>query len=145
MIGLIQRVSCARVEIDKKVTSKINYGILALIGVEKFDTEKSATKLLSRVLEYRIFADNKGKMNLSLSETNGALLLVPQFTLAANTSKGARPSFSSAADSDKGRELFNYLVDQARLRYDKVASGKFATDMKISLTNDGPVTFWLQV
>ena len=145
MIGLIQRVSQAHVEVDKQIISQVKHGVVALIGVERSDTENSADKLLRRILNYRIFPDAEGKMNLGLTEIDGELLLVPQFTLAADTKKGMRPSFSSAAAPEQGEKLFDYLVDQARNSYSKVQCGKFGADMKVSLINDGPVTFWLHV
>jgi D-aminoacyl-tRNA deacylase len=144
VIGLIQRVSRACIEVDKQIISQINHGILALIGIERSDTQKTADKLLRRLLDYRIFQDTEGKMNLCLSEVDGALLLVPQFTLAADTKKGMRPSFSSAAAPEQGQALYDYLVVQARSRYTRVKSGIFGAYMQITLTNDGPVTFWLQ-
>ena len=145
MIALIQRVSEARVMVAGETIGNIGPGIVALIGVEKADTEATATRLLERILGYRIFADNEQKMNLSLRDISGGLLLVPQFTLAANTSKGMRPSFTSAAAPVDGERLFSYLVQQAQQQHQPVATGEFGADMKVSLINDGPVTFWLQV
>ena len=145
MIALIQRVTHASVVVDGETIGAIDTGILALIGVEKTDTEAEAERLLERILGYRIFADADDKMNLSLSDVNGGLLLVPQFTLAASTSKGMRPSFSSAAEPAEGQRLFDYLQQQARRQHEPVVAGHFGADMKVSLTNDGPVTFWLQV
>jgi D-tyrosyl-tRNA(Tyr) deacylase len=145
MIALIQRVSEARVMVAGETIGNIGPGIVALIGVEKADTEATATRLLERILGYRIFADNEQKMNLSLRDISGGLLLVPQFTLAANTSKGMRPSFTSAAAPVDGERLFSYLVQQAKQQHQPVATGEFGADMKVSLINDGPVTFWLQV
>ena len=145
MIALIQRVSEARVMVAGETIGNIGPGIVALIGVEKADTEATATRLLERILGYRIFADNEQKMNLSLRDISGGLLLVPQFTLAANTSKGMRPSFTSAAAPVDGERLFSYLVQQAKQQHQPVATGQFGADMKVSLINDGPVTFWLQV
>ena len=145
MIALIQRVSEARVMVTGETIGNIGPGIVALIGVEKADTEATATRLLERILGYRIFADNEQKMNLSLRDISGGLLLVPQFTLAANTSKGMRPSFTSAAAPVDGERLFSYLVQQAKQQHQPVATGEFGADMKVSLINDGPVTFWLQV
>jgi D-tyrosyl-tRNA(Tyr) deacylase len=144
MIALIQRVSEAGVMVDGETIGNIGPGIVAMIGVEKADTEATATRLLERILGYRIFADAEQKMNLSLRDISGDLLLVPQFTLAANTSKGMRPSFTSAAPAD-GERLFSYLVQQAQQQHQPVATGEFGADMKVSLINDGPVTFWLQV
>lgn len=145
MIALIQRVTEAKVMVEGETIGAIGTGILALIGVEKADTEAMAKRLLERMLGFRIFADAEDKMNLSLGDIGGGLLLVPQFTLAANTSKGMRPSFSSAAAPADGERLFDYLLQQAQTQHTIVAAGRFGADMKVSLTNDGPVTFWLQV
>lgn len=145
MIALIQRVQHASVVVDGNTIGAIDEGILALIGVEKDDDETKAKRLLERLLNYRIFADSDDKMNLSLRDTNGGLLLVPQFTLAADTQKGNRPSFSSAASPEQGQQLFNFFVAQANKAHEKIATGQFGADMKVSLLNDGPVTFWLQV
>ena len=145
MIALLQRVTNAKVVVEGKTVGEIESGILALIGVEKTDTEEQADRLLERILGYRIFADSEDKMNLSLKDTSGGLLLVPQFTLVANTEKGMRPSFSSAASPAEGKRLFAYLLQQARHLYSQVEAGQFGADMQVSLTNDGPVTFWLQV
>ena len=145
MIGLIQRVSRAQVDIDGVTVGQIGCGIALLLGVEKADTPATAERLLERVLGYRIFADAQGKMNLSLREVAGELLIVPQFTLPADTRKGTRPSFTPAAPPDQGRYLFEYFTDQARSQLEGVQTGVFAADMQVSLTNDGPVTFWLQV
>ncbi len=145
MIGLIQRVSQAQVAIDRVTVGQIERGILLLLGVEKADTEAQADRLLERVLGYRIFPDAQGKMNLSLREINGGLLIVPQFTLPADTRKGMRPSFTPAAPPAQGAALFNYFTAQARPQLLTVQTGVFAADMQVSLTNDGPVTFWLQV
>lgn len=145
MIALIQRVTSASVVVDGETVGAIGQGILALIAVEKTDTEVTAKRLLERILGYRIFADADDKMNLNLQEINGGLLLVPQFTLAADTNKGMRPSFSSAAAPAEGERLFGYLLQQAHGQHQPVAAGCFGADMKVSLTNDGPVTFWLQV
>lgn len=145
MIALIQRVTHASVVVNDEVVGQIGPGILALIGVEKGDNEAHADRLLQRLLGYRIFADDQGKMNLCVKDTNGGLLLVPQFTLAADTRKGMRPSFSSAASPQSGEQMFEYLLGQAKQQYPVVASGRFGADMQVSLVNDGPVTFWLQV
>ena len=123
----------------------IENGLLVLLGVEQGDSEREADRLLERLLGYRVFADAAGKMNLSVQDIAGGLLLVPQFTLAADTNKGMRPSFSSAADPEEGRRLFDYVVQQARAKHSPVEAGRFGADMKVSLTNDGPVTFWLRV
>jgi len=144
MIGLIQRVKHASVAVDGEVIGQIDQGLLALVGVQKHDDKASADKLLKRMLSYRVFADTEDKMNLSLSDIGGGLLLVSQFTLAADTQKGARPSFSSAASPDLGRELFEYVVNQARAQHPVVETGRFGADMQVSLLNDGPVTFWLE-
>ena len=144
MIALIQRVSHASVSVNGISIGKIEQGILALIGVEKEDSEHNANKLLHRLLGYRIFSDENDKMNLNLNDIEGELLLVPQFTLAANTKKGLRPSFSSAAPPAHGEKLFDYFVSQTKDQYQNVESGKFGADMQVSLCNDGPVTFWLQ-
>ncbi|HID80870.1 MAG TPA: D-tyrosyl-tRNA(Tyr) deacylase [Chromatiales bacterium] len=144
MIGLLQRVSRAEVKINGKSTGKINRGLLVFIGVEKKDTEMDADRLLERLLAYRVFPDSDDKMNLSLQDIQGGLLLVPQFTLAANTKKGRRPSFASAAPQVLGEKLFNYLLHEAKEKYAHVASGQFGADMQVHLINDGPVTFWIQ-
>ena len=144
MIGLIQRVKHASVAVDGEVIGQIDQGLLALVGVQKHDDKASADKLLKRMLSYRVFADAEDKMNLSLSDIGGGLLLVSQFTLAADTQKGARPSFSSAASPDLGRELFDYVLNQARTQHPIVETGRFGADMQVSLLNDGPVTFWLE-
>lgn len=145
MIGLLQRVSSAQVVVDGAVAAEIERGLVVFVGVEAGDGEGEAERLLERLLGYRVFPDEDGRMNRSLREIRGGLLLVPQFTLAADTRKGARPSFSSAAPPETGRTLFEYLVEQARATYPAVQSGRFGADMKVTLTNDGPVTFWLQV
>lgn len=145
MIALIQRVTQARVLVDAKVIGEIGHGVLALIGVEKGDMEAQARRLIERVLGYRIFADELGKMNRSLSEVDGGLLLVPQFTLVADTHKGMRPSFSSGATPQEGIERFDAFVALARSMHSPVETGRFGADMKVHLVNDGPVTFWLQV
>ena len=144
MIALIQRVQHAHIHVKKTEIATIHKGILAFIGIERKDTPLQADKLVKRLLDYRIFADEKGKMNLSLQNINGDLLLVPQFTLAATTDKGLRPSFTSAASPDLGRQLFDYLCDQAFQLHSHVQTGQFGADMQVSLINDGPVTFWLQ-
>lgn len=143
MIGLLQRVTQAKVEVDKQIVGEIGQGLLVLIGVQKGDSLQSVARMAERLLAYRVFADTAGKMNLSVSDINGGLLLVPQFTLAADTAKGMRPSFSSAAPPDIGQQLFDELVTITRQQHDKVATGEFGADMQVSLTNDGPVTFLL--
>jgi D-tyrosyl-tRNA(Tyr) deacylase len=145
VIALIQRVSEAKVLVGAATTGAIGAGILALIGVEKGDAESQARRLLERVLGYRIFPDADGKMNRSLADMRGGLLLVPQFTLAADTHKGTRPSFSSAAPPAEGESAFSALVALARAAHAPVETGRFGADMKVHLVNDGPVTFWLQV
>jgi D-tyrosyl-tRNA(Tyr) deacylase len=145
VIALIQRVREARVQVAGLTIGAIHRGILALIGVEKSDTEREAERLAERVIGYRIFADDGGKMNRSLADVRGGLLIVPQFTLAADTQSGARPSFSSAASPAEGEKLYLRFVELARARHALVETGTFAADMQVSLVNDGPVTFWLQV
>lgn len=145
MIALLQRVSIAQVVVDADVIAAIGPGLLVLVGVETDDTETEADRLLERILNYRVFADAAGKMNLSLRDTDGGLLLVPQFTLAAHTRKGLRPDFSGAAAPESGRRLFEHLAVQAQCNHAPVAQGRFGADMQVTLTNDGPVTFWLQV
>jgi len=144
MKGLIQRVSAARVEVDGEIVGAIDQGLLALVGVEPQDDQASTQRLLHKLLNYRVFADIEGKMNLSLGDVGGGLLLVSQFTLAADTRKGLRPSFSSAAPPARGAELFEHLVDQARARHPLVATGRFGANMQVHLVNDGPVTFLLE-
>ena len=145
MIGLLQRVSHAEVRVDAKPVGSIQAGLLVLIGVERGDSERQADRLLERLLTYRVFADEQGRMNRSLKDTGGGLLLVSQFTLAADTRSGTRPGFSPAAEPQEGKRLFDYLVHRARERHGVVETGEFGAHMQVSLTNDGPVTFWLQV
>lgn len=145
MIALIQRVGEARVAVAGATIGEIGKGILALVAVERGDGETEAARLAERVLGYRIFADAAGKMNRSLADVRGGLLAVPQFTLAADTAKGARPSFSPAAPPEEGERLFGRFVALARARHSPVETGTFGADMQVSLVNDGPVTFWLQV
>lgn len=144
MIGLLQRVSAAAVDVGETRVAQIGAGLLVLVGVERGDTETQANRLIERIVNYRVFADAQGKMNLSLIDTGGALLLVPQFTLAADTNKGLRPSFSRAAAPAEGERLFTYLLGEARRCCASVQAGCFGADMKVSLINDGPVTFWLE-
>lgn len=144
MKGLIQRVRGARVEVDGEIVGAIDHGLLALVGVEPQDDAESVNRLLHKLLNYRVFGDDEGKMNLSLSDVGGGLLLVSQFTLAADTRKGLRPSFSSAAPPEKGAALFDLLVEQARERHPLVATGRFGANMQVHLVNDGPVTFLLE-
>ena len=145
MIALIQRVSEAAVHVNENLVGEVSTGLLTLLAVENGDSPKQADRLLERLLAYRVFADEEGRMNLDVRQANGGLLLVPQFTLAANTRKGNRPSFTSAASPGEGKRLFLYFVEQARSMWPKVEAGVFGADMKVSLVNDGPVTFWLQV
>jgi len=144
MIALIQRVSSARVTVDEEVCGSIGVGLLALIGIERGDRTAQGEKLLERVLEYRVFPDASGRMNRSLREIGGGLLLVPQFTLVADTSSGNRAGFSKAAEPLQARELFGQLVAAAQKAHAKVACGEFGAHMQVSLVNDGPVTFWLE-
>ena len=144
MIALLQRVSHASVVVDGACIGAIETGLLVLVCAEKGDTEKQADALLAKLLAYRVFGDAAGKMNRSVTDVAGGLLLVPQFTLAADTNSGTRPSFSPAASPEDGRRLFDHFVARARASHPMVATGCFGADMKVSLTNDGPVTFWLQ-
>lgn len=144
MIGLLQRVSQAHVSVGGNEVASIKAGLLVLIGVRPADGPAQAQRLLEQLLSYRVFADERGRMNRSLRDTGGGLLLVPQFTLAADTRSGTRPGFSTAAEPAQARELFEVLVTQARERHPTVGSGVFGADMQVSLTNDGPVTFWLE-
>lgn len=143
MIALIQRVSRASVSVGGEELGAIGHGLLSLIGVEKADARRNAERLAERILGYRVFSDADGKMNLSLAETGGGLLLVPQFTLAANTDRGTRPSFSSAAAPELATALFEHLVACARERHRPIATGRFGAEMLVSLENHGPVTLWL--
>jgi D-aminoacyl-tRNA deacylase len=144
MIALMQRVTQAAVEIDGLRVATIGPGLLVLIGVRPEDDEAAAERLLGRLLQYRVFSDEAGKMNLNLSQVGGELLLVPQFTLAADTSKGLRPGFSTAAAPDVGRRLFEHMVQSAKGALGRIECGVFGANMQVSLTNDGPVTFWLE-
>ena len=145
MIALIQRVAEARVAVQGETVGAIGRGVLALIGVERGDSEREAGRLAERMLGYRIFPDADGKMNRSLADIAGGLLLVPQFTLAADTKSGTRPGFSTAAVPEEGRRLFDCLVQVCKEKHAMVATGRFGADMQVNLVNDGPVTFWLQV
>jgi len=145
MIALIQRVTAASVRIGGQTVAEIGPGLLALVAVEAGDTAPVVERMLERLLGYRVFADEQGRMNRSLQEVEGGLLLVPQFTLAADTRKGMRPGFSPAASPERGATLFAALVERARERHPQVAAGVFGADMQGALVNDGPVTFWLQV
>ncbi len=144
MIALLQRVESASVTILGERVAEIGQGLLAMIGVEKHDDVAQAKRLVERILGYRVFADDAGKMNLSVCDVGGSVLLVPQFTLAADTRKGMRPSFSSAADPESGSALFDAVVDIMAHNISRVQKGSFGADMQVQLVNDGPVTFWLQ-
>ncbi|WPL18650.1 D-tyrosyl-tRNA(Tyr) deacylase [Thiorhodovibrio winogradskyi] len=144
MIGLLQRVTQARVDVAGESVGAIDQGLLVLVAVQPEDNAARAERLLGRLLGYRVFPDNTGRMNLSLRDTGGGLLLVPQFTLAADTRKGTRASFTSAAAPELGQRLFAHLLECAHQAHRPVASGRFGADMQVSLTNDGPVTFWLE-
>jgi D-tyrosyl-tRNA(Tyr) deacylase len=145
MIALLQRVTEASVLVDGERIGQIARGLLIFIGVEKNDSESQAKRLIERFLTYRVFPDEQDKMNRCVAEIKGGVLLVPQFTLAADTRKGTRPSFSSAASPESGALLFDYLVNQTRHQHPQVQTGQFGANMQVSLVNDGPVTFWLQV
>lgn len=144
MLALIQRVTSASVKVDGNLIAEIQQGILALIGIEKTDTEKQASRLLERILSYRIFEDEDEKMNLNLKDVKGGLLLVPQFTLAANTQTGTRPGFSTAMAPEDSKKIFSFFVGIAKETYSPVATGEFGAYMHVSLCNDGPVTFLLK-
>ena len=144
MIGLIQRVKHAKVEVDNQVVGEIGQGLLVLLGVEKEDNPSKAERLLEKVLNYRVFSDEEGKMNLNVQQVQGQVLVVSQFTLAADTQKGLRPSFSNGANPKLAQELYDYFVQKCGEKIDTF-TGQFAADMQVSLQNDGPVTFWLQV
>jgi D-tyrosyl-tRNA(Tyr) deacylase len=144
MIALVQRVTEASVTINCSVTARIGAGILALIGVEKSDTHESARQLAQKILSYRLFPDERGKMNLDIQTYRGQMMLVPQFTLAADTHKGRRPGFSRSASPEQAKELFDSLVTIVSATDIEVMQGKFGADMQVALINDGPVTFWLQ-
>lgn len=145
MIALIQRVLNASVSVDRAVVGEIGPGLLVLLGVEKGDDEKRAERLAEKVLGYRIFSDAQGKMNLNVQQSGGSVLVVSQFTLAADTQKGMRPSFSGGAAPDEANRLYEYFSDCCRRQGVPTANGRFAADMQVALVNDGPVTFWLQV
>jgi D-aminoacyl-tRNA deacylase len=144
MIGLLQRVTRAEVRVDGSVVGQIGPGLLVLVGVQPTDTAELSLQLLTKMLKYRIFEDEAGKMNLSLQQIDGGLLLVPQFTLAADTRHGLRPGFSTAAPPELGRRLFEGLLLAAQAQHPHVQSGQFGANMQVSLTNDGPATFWLE-
>ena len=145
MKALIQRVNYAAVKVDGETVGDIAQGLLVFVGIEKGDDELKADKLLDKLLKYRVFSDAEDKMNLSLQDIDGGLLLVSQFTLAADTRKGLRPSFSSAAPPAEGERLYNYLLEKARRQWCNTEAGRFGADMKVTLLNDGPVTFLLEV
>jgi D-tyrosyl-tRNA(Tyr) deacylase len=145
MIGLLQRVSCAEVLVEDVRLAEIGKGLVVLVAVERGDTEAVAERLAERLLRYRVFPDSEGRMNLSVEDAGGSLMVVPQFTLAADTDVGNRPSFGRAATPSRGRELFDYLVGKASQGKAPVTSGRFGANMQVTLTNDGPVTFWLRV
>ncbi len=145
MIGLLQRVDGASVEIEGRETARIGAGLLVLVGIERGDDEATAGRLLERLVSYRVFADSQGRMNLSLHDTGGALLLVPQFTLVADTARGQRPGFSLAAAPADAERLFGYMAKRAEIRLPGAQSGRFGAHMRVSLINDGPVTFWIRV
>ena len=145
MIGLLQRVSEASVRVDGAVVGQIDQGLLVLLCAERGDTRKEADALLNKLLGIRVFSDAEGKMNLNLAQVQGGLLLVPQFTLAADTRSGTRPSFTPAAPPAEASRLFDYTLSRARALHPVVESGRFGADMQVALVNDGPVTFWLQV
>lgn len=142
MIALIQRVTAAKVEVEGEITGKIGKGLLVLLGVEKEDNHAKAEKLLEKVLNYRVFSDEDGKMNLNVKQAGGAILVVSQFTLAADTQKGLRPSFSKGASPALAEEMYDYFVEKCGQKI-STFTGRFAADMQVCLTNDGPVTFWL--
>jgi len=144
MLALLQRVTHANVVINGNISAAIEHGILIFLAIEPCDTEKEAQRLGERILGYRIFQDSNDKMNLNVQEINGSILIVPQFTLAADTTKGMRPGFSTAANPALGEKLFNYFVEKMREKYAKIATGKFGANMKINLCNDGPVTMILK-
>jgi D-tyrosyl-tRNA(Tyr) deacylase len=145
MIGLLQRVTHASVVVEGETVGAIDKGLMVLVCAERGDTEKEAEMLLAKLLSYRVFSDDQGKMNRSVADVDGGLLLVPQFTLAADTQSGTRPSFTPAASPEDGRRLFDHFVALARTKHATVETGQFGANMQVSLTNDGPVTFWLQI
>jgi len=145
MIGLIQRVSSASVAADGRILGSIDHGLVALIAVQRGDLSAQVARLSERLLAYRVFEDVAGKMNLDLTQVDGGLLLVPQFTLAADTARGNRPSFTKAADPEHGRALYDELVGATKSKWNKVETGQFGAEMTVSLVNQGPVTFWLEV
>ncbi|OCG25029.1 D-tyrosyl-tRNA(Tyr) deacylase [Gilliamella sp. wkB108] len=144
MIALIQRVKQASVSVDNQIIGQINHGLLVLLGVEQEDDQQKAIRLCEKVLGYRIFSDSEGKMNLNVGQANGEVLVVSQFTLVADTHKGMRPSFTKGAKPDEAEKLYQFFVEQCQKQIN-TQTGQFAADMQVSLINDGPVTFWLQV
>jgi D-tyrosyl-tRNA(Tyr) deacylase len=144
MKALIQRVQHARVEVDDKIVGDIRNGMLVLVGIDAHDTDDSVDALSDRLLKYRLFADDSGRMNLNIQQTNGGILLVSQFTLSADTKKGLRPGFSTAAKPEEGERLFNRVVQRIQQRHETVATGQFGANMQVTLQNDGPVTFLLE-
>jgi len=144
MKALIQRVSSASVDVNGERIGEINKGILVLLGVEREDNNAAADKLLKKIINYRIFPDAEGKMNLNLQQIDGELLIVSQFTLVADTKKGLRPGFSSGASPELGEALYQYVIQEAKKKIPNVATGQYGADMQVSLVNDGPVTFWLE-
>jgi len=145
MIALLQRVTEASVVVEANTIAEIQQGLLIFLGVEKLDDEASASRLVDKVLGYRVFADAEDKMNLSVTQINGQVLVVPQFTLAADTNSGLRPSFSSAAPPEQGKAMFEVVIDIMRNKINGVEKGQFGAEMSVQLINDGPVTFWIQV
>ena len=145
MIGLIQRVSAGQVDVNQCCIAKIDLGIVALVAVQQEDTIEKGKRLFERILNYRIFPDSMGKMNLSLVDVQGGLILVPQFTLVADTTRGNRPSFGNNVEAEAGKQCFEALLCHAKTHYNQVQHGQFGADMQVMLTNDGPVTFWLEV
>jgi D-aminoacyl-tRNA deacylase len=145
VIAVMQRVASASVAVGGECIAEIGRGLLVLVGVERGDRRVHADRMVERLLSYRVFPDDTGRMNLSVADVGGGVLLVPQFTLAADTHKGTRPSFSSAAPPEEGERLFDFLVEQAAARHERVAAGRFGADMQVALVNDGPVTFVLRV
>ena len=144
MIGLLQRVQCASVRVEGELIARMDHGLLVLVGVTRDDSEAKAEQLAARLMGYRVFADDTGRMNRSVLDVAGGLLLVPQFTLAADTDSGTRPSFTPAAEPQRARQLFEHLVTTVRRTLPGVQTGQFGADMKVALVNDGPVTFWLE-
>lgn len=145
MIGLIQRVSAGQVNIGNNTVAKIDTGIVALVAVQTGDTTKECERLFHRIMNFRIFPDNADKMNLSLLDNHGGLIIVPQFTLVADTKRGNRPSFGKNVSTEIGKQYFQQLITHAKKEYNNVQHGVFGADMQVTLTNDGPVTFWLEV